>query len=151
MKKTLLTFIIFSCISVPSFAMKLITNTEADRMVPSREMGNFYVSVPVDKNIKNGVYVIPGYKAETYATIYKPGLEKDIRKELVGKTWNYPDYVTLKAQYEQSLMQENADNTKAGRLKRTIKRHCREAADYYYRDTNNNKLVQSGFDIVIYE
>ena len=147
MKKTLLTFIIFSCISVPSFAMKVITNTEADRMVPSREMGSVYVPAPVDKNIKNGVYVIPGYKAETYATIYKPGLEKDIRKELVGKTWDYPDYVAIKAQYEKSLLQDS----KSSRLKKTIKRHCREAADYYYRDTLNNKIVQSGFDIVVYE
>lgn len=151
MKETLLTFIIFSCISMsPVYAMKLITNTEADRIVPSREMGSIYVAVPEDKNIKNGVYVIPGYKAETYATLYQPGLEKDIRKELVGKTWVYPDYVSLKAKYEKSLKQED-NMLKTKRFNPTTKRYNREAADYYYFDTTNNKIVQSGFDIVVYE
>ena len=166
MKKILLAVILFSFFTaIPSFAMKLIINKDSDRTVPSRSIGSFDDIILDEepgsdfydlykKNVRNGVFVIPGYQAEMYETYFVPRLKRDMRKELIGTNWKYPNYIALKAQYEENLKQAQSKKymlKEKDTQNKIVKRYAREAADYYYRDTlkNPDKIIPSGFDIVI--
>ena len=71
-----------------------------------------------------------GYQAAIYERYYKPILSKNIRTELIGTTWYYPDYtVTTPDKY---TVQTTAKSFDADLLSR---RYMREAADYFIVDT----------------
>jgi|GEM_PF-4505054 len=176
MKKVLLTLIIFSCVcTAPGFAMKIIINKENDRIVPSRLMRDYDGSkaakklddaaevkeVPVNSTIvESSIYTIPGFKgykgwrAEEFEKYYRGLLGKNIRKELAGRIWDYPegeDYTVIKTNYTQQTdyKTEDAVYTKKIRPKRilgTEKKYDREAADYYYINTlkDPNVIIPSG-------
>ena len=143
MKKFIVTLLLISFIStVPSYGMKLITNKTTDRTVPSRCSGpgsesylddgvtkTYYT--PGQKTTYGGPYT--GYQAVTYEKYYKPILSKNIRTELIGTTWYYPDYTV------QTPGTYTVEKTGAIKTKDLLsRRYMREAADYYVVDTINN-------------
>lgn len=147
MKKLCLVLLLFSYISVmPSFAAKLIVNDTEDRRVPSRssgpeafvqyyEVGDDYV-----ENVQNGSNPSRGYQLERYKTQNLPLLKEDIRLELVGTTWEYPEEVQ-----ETTYTEVNTQNTASDEYAYDRRFH-REAADYYTMDTikNPNMLIPCG-------
>ena len=156
MKKLVLTVLLLSFISVvPSFGMKLITNTPMDRTVPSRCSGqgseytveSTYVQTPsqTTPGYSTGYRDGWGYQGVTYERYYKPLLGVGIRPELVGTTWNYPSYKEYPAQTTQAVTK-----TYNNVFKNSFdKRYIREAADYYVVDTithPNNAIMVNSLD-----
>ncbi|MBQ9246116.1 hypothetical protein IJ182_07610 [bacterium] len=150
MKKIILAILLFSFIStVPSFGMKIITNTDLDRKVPSRCMGpgtDTYVDTYVETTYntptnQKGYRYGWGYQGLTYEKYYKPVLGQGIRPELIGTTWDYPSERNYNPQ---KTVKKYTDvyNTQLA------KRYMREAADYYVVDTisHPDNAVQAGYD-----
>lgn len=167
MNKLLLTLILLTCIfTAPSYARKIIVNPDSDKIVHSRSsIRNYDDNLILDaiqqaatpNYIKNGDFVIPGYKGELFESYYKPLLKRDFRRELAGTAWAYPDYLALKAEYRRNVYEANVNAAKEQRqnksINKIIKKYIREAADYYYRDTlkDPDKVFYAGYDIVIEE
>ena len=139
MKKFIVTLLLISFISViPSYGMKIITNKPLDRTVPSRCMRPG-TDISAETGITNTYYTpgqttkyggYNGYQAAIYDKYYKPILGKNIRTELVGTKWYYPDYTeTTPAKY---TVQKTTNSYDANLLSR---RYMREAADYFIVDT----------------
>lgn len=166
MKKVCLILVLFSFISVmPCFALKLIVNETTDRTVPSRCSGsiNSYEEEPEIQQQSGNIQasssqhikdVIPGYQGAKYELVFKPRLGADIRPELVGTTWGYPDYKNIIEQNIQERTTEDNKNLSNNHEQELItKRYLREAADYYVIDTINrpNEIVPVGFETVVHE
>ncbi len=140
MKKLIVTILLFSFISVvPSYGMKVITNKPLDRTVPSRSSGPSADYSSTDSTIYEynpgssvGYGGIRGYQAVRFYQYYKPGLSRDIRPELLGTIWHYPDYLAENPG-SVNVKQNNHDHSKAN-----LRRYMREAADYYVVDTINH-------------
>lgn len=150
MKKLVLTVILLAFVSaIPSFAMKVITNKELDRTVPSRssrpgtemQLGSYQETTYTIPKNRAGYRDGWGYQGVTYEKYYKPLISRDIRFELVGTHWDYP-----KATNYQLEKVTKTYNTAYKNL--YGKRYMREAADYYVVDTINhpNNAVQAGYD-----
>ncbi|MCD7780438.1 MAG: hypothetical protein LUH05_07185 [Candidatus Gastranaerophilales bacterium] len=145
MKKTFLILAIFSFVSVmPSFALKLITNDNGDRTVPSRCSGydgQEYI-YEQDYNSNSAVYKkYDGYQGDKFEAVYKPILSQHIRRELVGTTWYYP---VNSPQQQSTDINSNITNQESDKLSKS---YIREAADYYYVDTieNPQKPIPVGY------
>lgn len=133
-------FAFLSAISVPAYAIKMITNNELDRTVPSRCSGSDeefiqddYAQVQ-DNNVVPVSNKVIRVQKENFERYYKPILGEDFRIELLGIKWNYPAYeekpvqsIEKKQQFE-DIIYESSDQ----------KRYIREAADYYIIDTLKN-------------
>ena len=141
MKKLAVTLLLFAFIAGPSFAMKIITNKQMDRTVPSRCMRPGY-EAGIGSNGSSVYYTpgetykyggIKGYQAVRFNQYYKPVLSKDIRYELIGTRWHYPDYTV---QTPGTLTVKN--NGDANKLNLRNSKYMREAADYFVVDTINN-------------
>lgn len=133
MKKTFLILAIFSFVSVmPSFGLKLITNDNGDRTVPSRCSGpdsQEYI-YEQDYNSSSAVYKkYDGFQGVKFESVYKPVLSRHIRKELIGTTWYYPAY---SPPAQNTDISQNIENKVSDKLSKS---YSREAADYYYVDT----------------
>lgn len=126
-----------SAMHFPAYAIKLITNNELDRTVPSRCSGPSDEFVQddygqVQNNNANPVSnkVIKKQK-DNFERYYKPILGEDFRIELLGIRWNYPsdeeqpNQSVENNQYYENVNYENNEQ----------KRYIREAADYYIYDT----------------
>lgn len=164
MKKFCLILVLFSFISVmPCFALKVIVNENTDRTVPSRCSGptssyeEEYEMQQNDDGSQESVSqqeseIIPGYQGAKYELVYKSRLGADIRPELVGTAWGYPDYTHLlnqNADEQPAEQNENMDNNQEQEL--ITKRYLREAADYYVLDTINrpDEVIPAGFEEVV--
>lgn len=127
MRKVMIVFIMALFVAMPARALKLIVNDSADRTVPSRSSTQTYeyVDESLDYN-SAGTKNIADLKY----------LSDNIRGELVGTTWFYPEFAQSASGGEQTVQYiENSKN------------YTREAADYYEADTLNhpNKLVPVGY------
>ena len=139
MKKLVLTVLLLSFAIAPCFAMKVITNKELDRTVPSRTSGFGYNSEV--NNYQDTTYrYLPGrdgyrygwgYQGVTYEKYYKPIIGRDIRTELIGTNWNYP--LATNGQLER-VSKNNSNLNNLG----LNKKYIREAADYFIVDTINH-------------
>lgn len=152
---------------MPSYAMKVILNDNSDRRVPSRCSGSFddyVVEEPVmDGSMQfNGPQNGPAFGQGggrmgmfRYITQYKPLLSQDMRPELIGTTWYYP---------QRTIVVNNQGTNSSGQMKGQMKtskqeqkksknmskRYLREAADYYTQNTlgsEPNKAYPAGFKL----
>jgi hypothetical protein len=139
MKKLAVTLLLLAFIAGPSFAMKIITNKDTDRTVPSRCMRPGY---DVVSDTASSVYYTPGtttqyggirgYQAVRFDQYYKPVLKRDFRNELIGTRWHYPNY-TVETPGKVTVKGNNAS------AKAVIpSKYMREAADYFVVDTIHN-------------
>ena len=139
MKKLAVTLLLLAFIAGPSFAMKVITNKDTDRTVPSRCMRPGFEAV---SDASSSVYYTPGtstqyggikgYQAVRFDQYYRPVLKRDFRNELIGTRWHYPNY-TVETPSKVTV------KTNSGAVKSiTPSKYMREAADYYVVDTINN-------------
>lgn len=127
MRKVMIIFIMSLFVAMPAHALKLIVNDSADRTVPSRSSTQTYEYVDESLDYNSvGTKNIADLKY----------LSDNIRGELVGTTWFYPEFAQSASGGEQTVQYiENSKN------------YTREAADYYEADTLNhpNKLVPVGY------
>ncbi len=133
-------FAFLSAISVPAYAIKMITNNELDRTVPSRCSGpgeeviqDDYAQVQNNNIVPVSNKVIRVQK-ENFERYYKPILGEDFRIELLGIRWNYPTYEEQPVQNIENNQQVEDINYENNDQRRYI----REAADYYIIDTLKN-------------
>lgn len=166
MKKfCLLLVILITAGSLPSYAIKEIVNDQTDRIVYSRSTkpDNSYVySDAYYSNAGTGQiqYSKPELKAARYYQLQPVSyyqlkeLGNNINPELVGTRWTY--------YYEEESSDRNmvpADTEKVNPelyhnhssyvADESLKYNCREAADYFTRDHNNDpeRLIPCGFDV----
>lgn len=127
MRKVMIVFIMCIFASMPAHALKLIVNDSADRTVPSRSSTQTYEYV--DETLDYS-----GSSTKNFADLKY--LSDNIRGELVGTTWFYPEFAKSANTVEQSVQYVESS-----------KNYTREAADYYEADTLNhpNKLVPVGY------
>jgi hypothetical protein len=138
MKKVFLILILFIFVASPSFALRMIVNTVEDRTVPSRcttpdnyiEEDNSYVEIENKKN---------SYNASRFDARHKDYLGENIRRELIGTTWDYSTPQKV----------ETMPKVPKINVKNTPKRFLREAADYYTVDTlkTPKRAVPAGFNM----
>ncbi len=158
MKKFCLLMAAFTFLSVmPSFAIKIIVNNETDRTVPSRssdrnveeyiEQDNEVSSPSVNVN-RRVVNSMADKQRERFNLVYKPILEQDFRRELIGTTWHYPDETQNYSQPEPIQEQVSDEQFNDGGWQAYNKKYIREAADYYVVDTINrpNEAVPVGYE-----
>lgn len=127
MRKVMIVFIMCVFASMPAHALKLIVNDSADRTVPSRSSTQTYEYV--DETLEYS-----GLSTKNIADLKY--LSDNIRGELVGTTWFYPEFAKSVGGVEKSVQYVEGS-----------KNYTREAADYYEADTLNhpNKLVPVGY------
>jgi len=149
---------VFTFLSVvPSFAIKIIVNNETDRTVPSRCSGgdveeyieqDYEVSSPSVNVERKFVNNMADKQRERFNLVYKPILEQDFRRELIGTTWHYPDETQNYSQPEPVQEQVYNAHYNDAAMQVYNKKYIREAADYYVVDTINrpDEAVPVGYE-----
>ena len=139
MKKILLLIIVANLIATPSFALKLITNIETDRTVPSRS--SQYDSSMTDEEYE--LYLLEQEREQNKAQneVQRKYKYTDVgwlydssRNEVVGGRWLYPG--VKNDQTNDNLNSSKSKKTKTSKTSKTKfskknKGYIREAADYY--------------------
>ncbi len=139
MKKVIIAALLLSFISAaPVFAMRVITNTDLDRTVPSRSFKPGAEITEETTTYGNKYKPTNLYQGIAYEKYYKPVLSNGIRRDLIGTTWDFPEYGT-------ATPQQVVKKTYYNKLG---KRYMREAADYYVVDTirHPNNAIMAGYD-----
>ena len=144
---------------VPS---RLMRDYDGSRAVKNLNNAAGIKEVPINSTIvESSIYTIPGFKgykgwrAEEFEKYYRGLLGKNIRKELAGKIWEYPegeDYTVIKTNYTQQTAYNYETDASANAKKSSPrvlgvdKKYDREAADYYYVNTlkNPDVIIPSG-------
>lgn len=132
-------FAFLSAMQIPAYAIKMITNNELDRTVPSRCSGPDEEFIQDDyAQVQNNIVPVSNkvirVQKENFERYYKPILGEDFRIELLGIRWNYPTYEEQPVQNIENNQQVEDINYENNDQRRYI----REAADYYIIDTLKN-------------
>ena len=151
MKKILTLLIIANLVAAPSFAIKLISNDDTDRVVPSR-------SSTYDDSYETDVYYINkdgNNSKDSFDSMrkqYQDQYRNDVgwlidkaRGEVVGGRWVYPGY---NENVDEEITNSNKSSNHpdvTGKLPSDVdeinihrKVYTREAADYYSVDIKNS-------------